>query len=305
MKRLLLWIGGVCAVVFLAGTSLIIIFNPASDDTLPSNTERRLHSKSDLVTSKNYPETPVTERSDTNAFISPGPWSNPPRIAIVIDDLGWDPRTAQLYDRVSVPLTMALLPERPRSQMFYERWKHQFEFIIHMPMEPEGYPSDDPGKGALMTSMDREQIRDHLQNVLETYPRALGINNHMGSAFTADRERMSYVMEFLSERDLYYFDSGTSAKSKALELANRWNVPVIKNHVFLDNQRDRESIHNQLETLVDRARDKGSAVGIGHIQSQKTAEVLARQLPQLEKRGIEFVPLSEMVGLPPLHARTP
>lgn len=305
MKRLLLWLGGVSVLVFLAGISISVLFNPVPDNPLPPNQEPKFRSESNPATPQKSPETPVADDHDTKTIANANIENNQPRVAIVIDDLGWDPRTAKLYDRVSVPLTMALLPERPRSQMFYERWKHQFEFIIHMPMEPEGYPDDDPGKGALMTTMDREQVREYLKNVFETYPRALGINNHMGSAFTADRERMSYVMEFLSENDLYYFDSGTSAKSKALEMANRWNVPVIKNQVFLDNRRDPESIHNQLEKLVERAREQGLAVGIGHIQSQKTAQVLARQLPRLEEKGIEFVPLSQMVGLPRLHARNP
>jgi len=303
MRRLLLWLGGVCFILFLAGISFSIIFNPGTDDPIVTSVEQTPPSETPPAKPVIAPDTASTNPGDTTATVSTS--HDRPQVAIVIDDLGWDPRTAKYYDELELSLTMALLPQRPRSQSFYERWKDQFEFIIHMPMEPEGFPHDDPGEGALMTSMGREEIRDHLQSVFETYPRAVGMNNHMGSAFTADRERMSHVMEFLSEKDLYYFDSGTSANSKALEMANRWNVPVIKNQVFLDNKRDRESIRQQLEKLVERARDRGSSVGIGHIQSVKTAEVLAGQLPRLQEKGIEFVPLSEIVGLPRLHARNP
>lgn len=226
-----------------------------------------------------------------------------PRVAIVIDDLGWNIESAPFYDDIDVPLTMAVLPGRPRSLSLYNRWKDQFEFIVHMPMEPEGYPEDDPGELALMTSMSTGEVRTRLQSVLDRYPRAVGINNHMGSAFTKNSRLMGVVMETLADNNLYYFDSGTTQGSTALRQAKKAGVPAIENQVFLDHRRNEAFITDQLNQLASIAREEGEAVGIGHVQSMTTARVLRSKIPRLRKQGIRFVPLSEMIGVPELRAR--
>ncbi len=226
-----------------------------------------------------------------------------PRVAIVIDDLGWVKSTVPILESIDAPLTMGLMPGRPHSRELYRRWKDQFEFILHMPMEPLGYPVDDPGEYALFTEMSGREIKNNILQFLNRYPRIVGINNHMGSAFTADPAGMEAVMQVLSERGLYYLDSNTNPNSVAGKLAAAHGVSFLKNQVFLDRKTDPRYIDNQLKKLVRLARRRGEAIGIGHIQSENTARVLAHRIPQYQKQGIEFVSLSEIVVLPPLRTR--
>jgi polysaccharide deacetylase 2 family uncharacterized protein YibQ len=193
------------------------------------------------------------------------------------------------------PLTLAILPGRPHSESVYKRWKNRFEFIVHMPMEPIGYPEDDPGAMALMTTMSPSDVREHLLSILERYPEVAGINNHMGSKFTQNRSLMDVVMNVLKQKDMFYMDSRTSAESVAVPVANSNGVPVISNDVFLDNRKSREYIRGQLKELVDTARDHGSAVGIGHFQNVETAQVLKEQMPRYAEKGVNFVRLSQLV----------
>lgn len=220
----------------------------------------------------------------------------PPRVAVVVDDLGWQKEMAPYYDEINQPLTMAVLPSRPYSLELYNRWKDKFEFIIHMPMEPEGYPRDDPGRSALMTSMNDAAIREQLTSVLRKYPEVRGLNNHMGSEFTATPSSMRSVMAVLDEHSMYYLDSRTSSESVAFSVGQSLGVPVLSNDVFLDHvDRDYESVRQQFEELIRIAREEGRAIGIGHFQSEATARVLRNMMKRYADRGIDFVTLGEIV----------
>ncbi|MFB6226737.1 MAG: divergent polysaccharide deacetylase family protein [bacterium] len=220
----------------------------------------------------------------------------PPKVAIVIDDLGWQTESARYFEQLQQPITMAVLPSRPYSKELYNRFKNKFEFIVHMPMEPKGYPGDDPGKSALMTSMTSAEVKEKLRSVLQTYPDVRGINNHMGSAFTADQDGMNNVMSVLAPRGMYYLDSKTSASSVAVSTARKHGVPVLTNDVFLDHtNRDYSTIRNQFEKTIQTARSNGFAIAIGHFQSTVTGKVLQDLMPRYADRGIEFVTLSRLV----------
>lgn len=219
-----------------------------------------------------------------------------PRVALVIDDVGWRRGAASTYESMDVPLTMAIMPGRPHSRWFYRRWRDRFDLIVHMPMEPERYPEDDPGDMALLLSMSPREVSRRVRTVLDRYPGVVGMNNHMGSAFTRWRPGMDALMEELARRDLFYLDSQTTRDSLAGELGRTRGVPVVRNQVFLDHQRGEAFVRGQLERLVNLARKQGTSVGIGHVQSEVTARVLRRWLPRYRRQGVRFVPLSRIVA---------
>jgi hypothetical protein len=117
----------------------------------------------------------------------------------------------------------------------------------------------------------------------------------MGSRATEDLTLMSWTMSFLHENGLYFVDSMTIADSCALSAARRYNLPAGVRDVFLDNQDDYAYISRQFEELKDTARSRGSAIGIGHVQSRNLPLVLQRQLPLLKSQNIALVFASEVV----------
>ncbi len=223
------------------------------------------------------------------------------KIAIVIDDLGWDLRTIRLYEATGIPLTMAVLPRRPRSQYHYQLWKDNYEFIIHMPMEPLGFPDDDPGEYALLESHSPEEIQRKVTELVGLYPRVVGMNNHMGSAFVRSRPGMGSLMELLRKHRLFYLDSRTSPASVALEMAGQHAVSVQESNVFLDGLTDQQHIENQFHRLMRVAEARGEAIAIGHIQTANTARVIGRLAPEYLEQSFEFVNLSELMDLAPLR----
>ena len=171
------------------------------------------------------------------------------------------------------------------------------EILLHLPMEPQGYPDPDPGARAVMVGMDQESIGLRIDEARTALPMITGVNNHMGSAATSDRPTMAALMKALGSRDLLFIDSLTSSKSVAYAEAQKAGLPSAKNRIFLDyDSENPATIKANLEVLVRSARSSGFALGICH-PHRATAEVLAREIPRLIKEGVRFVTVSEMLAL--------
>lgn len=295
MRKVLFFLGFLFFLFLVGGLFLAFVFE------VPGETRRNLDYQ---IAREEKKAAKVNQSLESEAASETDKDYKQARVALVIDDLGWVTSTASQFEQLSIPLTMGLLPGRPESSRLYDRWREEYEFILHMPMEPVDYPEDDPGRFALMSSMTSGKIKEILRYFLEKYPRVVGMNNHMGSSFTTKRRGMEAVMEFLAEKDLFYFDSLTSSRSVARKMARKRDVPLITNQVFLDRKQDKSAIREQFKELIEIARENGAAVGIGHIQHENTVRVLARWVPYYQKRGINFVFLSELTNLSQLHPGT-
>jgi uncharacterized protein len=216
------------------------------------------------------------------------------RVAIIIDDVGHDPKIARSFIQMDQPLSLSVLPLASHTELIVkEAAARGTELLLHLPMEPKGYPAVHPGPGALFTGMRDEEIRRILHEGLKQVPGARGVNHHMGSAFTEDKGKMSVVLTELKEKNLFYVDSRTTSSSTALELARDLGLPTAERHVFLDNDLDPDAIKIQFEKLLSMARQSGAAIGIGHAHKE-TAEVLGRVLSRLGEE-FELVPVSDLV----------
>lgn len=168
------------------------------------------------------------------------------------------------------------------------------EVLLHLPMEPEGYPAVRPGPGVVLRSQSEEQIAATLERDLATVPGASGINNHMGSAATADPRVMRAVAAVLARRGLFFVDSRTTVSTVARDAAESARVPATSRRVFLDDVATPEAVRRSFEDLVRRAETEGEALAIGH-PHPATLEVLEQELPRLSARGVTLVRVRELV----------
>ncbi len=176
------------------------------------------------------------------------------------------------------------------------------EVFLHLPMQPLGYPGTDPGPDALLVGLEAEAVGERLDRALRSVPGARGVNNHMGSAATADSALMGALMDELGRRGLRFLDSLTTPRSVAWQAARSAGVPALRNRLFLDvDHQDEAAITASLAALIAVARERGQAVGIGHPHAA-TAAVLARELPRYAAEGVRFVTLSELIALRPVGA---
>ncbi|HEY1433957.1 MAG TPA: divergent polysaccharide deacetylase family protein [Thermoanaerobaculia bacterium] len=233
--------------------------------------------------------TPPPER--TKAPAPPGV----PRVAIVIDDLGNELAPAQRIAGWKPPVAGAVLPDLRWSAASADALtRGGKEVLLHLPMEPEGYPRVRPGPGLVLRTQSDAEIERLLEEDLATVPGAIGVNNHMGSAATADPRVMRAVARVLSRRHLFFLDSRTTDATVAEKAAEEASVPAISRRVFLDDVANESAIRAQLDELVRRARLEGEAVAIGH-PYPVTLFVLEKELAGLADRGVKLVRLSELV----------
>ncbi len=169
------------------------------------------------------------------------------------------------------------------------------EIILHLPMEPKGYPANNPGKGALLTTMDKPSLLSQLEADLEAVPNITGVNNHMGSKFTEYAGGMHHILGELKKRGLFFIDSKTSTKSVAFSLSRTIGIKTAERSIFLDNVRTEEAIIKQLSKAIEVAKIKGEAIAIGHPYIE-TIAVLKKILPTMEKEGIRLVTASGIVN---------
>ncbi len=226
------------------------------------------------------------------------PVALPPRVAIIIDDLGYSLRAARPIFAIKYPLTLSILPGLRYSLSLAKKFSRPpFEATLHLPLEPE--EQEEPlERGTIMVTMSEAQVRDlmekHLKGLL---PYIKGVNGHMGSKATADEGLMRIVLEEVKKRGLYFVDSHTTDKSVVTKVAGSLGVRTASRQVFLDSgpeRNDADYIRGQMRELADLARKEGKAIGIGHPRPL-TLRILQQMMPELAGEGIQFVTASKVV----------
>ncbi len=232
---------------------------------------------------------PAWQRHAVAATVPPGRKI----IAIVIDDMGVDRARSDRAVALPAPLTLAFLPYARgfEAQLAAARARGH-EILVHVPMQPVG--TEDAGPDALTVALDRGEIRRRLAAVLDRAGPAVGINNHMGSRFTADRDAMRPVLEELRARGLLFLDSLTASGSVGATLARDIGVPYAVRDVFLDNDPTPMAVRARLAELELMAVRQGHAVGIGH-PHDGTLKALRPWIQDAAMRGFAFVPVSQVV----------
>ncbi len=233
---------------------------------------------------------PVGRRAASPSPSPPGGPRSHSRIAIVIDDMGYQRRIGARLINLELPLSFAFLPQAPfTGALCSQAVARGRDILLHLPMQPEDAQWD-PGPGALFVDMNASQIREVLEQDLAALPGVIGVNNHMGSRFTRDAAAMGILLALLKERRLFFLDSLTTPASVGANMARRLGVPTLRRDVFLDNEQDERAINRQLALLIDRAQLRGWAVGIAHPKPVTLAVLAAFRPPA----GMEVVPLHQL-----------
>jgi hypothetical protein len=221
-----------------------------------------------------------------------------PRIAIIIDDLGYHLAAGHRAVGLPGPVACAILPGTPGSvQLAQAAWQHGKEVLLHLPLQSvHRHGAVEPGSITLNTT--RQELADTFASALASVPFAVGVNSHRGSLLTRHPGHMKWLMEeILQAGGLYFVDSYTTHRSVALQIAREQGVPAIKRDVFLDSDPAPEMVAREFERLKALARERGLAVAIGH-PYPATLGYLERAIPGLVEEGIQLVPLRELMESP-------
>jgi len=220
------------------------------------------------------------------------PLPRTPEVALVIDDVAYDLNAMDHFAALGIPLTFAILPRDKRTKQLAEKATGmKFPVILHLPMEPLDLEHNNPGGAALYLKMTPAQLHEQFEKDVLSVPNIVGINNHMGSAFTEDESKMEIVLKWVKQKNLFFLDSHTSAHSIVSKAAHREGVPCLVNETFLDNSDEVAAIEHQLDLVLKLALRQKRTIAIGHYRRKFLVEALDRKIPEFRARGVSFVTL--------------
>jgi uncharacterized protein len=235
----------------------------------------------------------VGEKSDKSNSLSVKPNSSR-EVAIIIDDIGYDINAAKSLLKIDADFTFAILPfqthSREAAEMFHKAKK---EMILHLPMEPISYPREKPGEGALFTEMSDEEIVLQLKDDVAAVPYVSGVNNHMGSKFMMDEQKLSLIFKELKKGNMFFVDSRTSADTKTFPAAKKTGLTVAQRKIFIDNNRNYNEIYNNLINIA-KSDDISPMIIIGHPYPE-TIQALKDTTKILREKGVSIVSLSQIM----------
>ena len=240
-----------------------------------------------------YPTEDKLHRPPLPELKKPTPGASP-RVAIIVDDLGYNRRIARKFLDLDAVLTYSVLPHTPHTKSIAREIQAKGqEIMLHLPMEPLEYPRINPGPGTLLTSMSPDELVTQLKKNLAAVPGIKGVNNHMGSKMTAESSQVYQIFTILKQHDLFFVDSRSTAATVCRPSARLFQLPFAERDVFIDHVQSPEFIRKQLRSLIRIAKKTGQAVGIVH-PSKTSLTILQEMLPEIEKE-VKLVPASQLV----------
>ncbi len=223
-----------------------------------------------------------------------------PRVALIVADLGLsEPVTRTAIRQMPGTVTLAFAAQGTDLAGWLDQARADgHEILLTLPMEPAGYPQNDPGPNSLLTTLSTDENRRRLDLLLGGVTGFVGVLDSRGARFTNAPDAVRPVLAALNARGLMFVDSGSSAHSTAPRLATEIGLPRAIGDRFIGGGASGETIDLELAQLETLALGHGAAVGIV-LPDPLTFERLARWLPTLPARGLVLAPITAVANRQP------
>ncbi len=216
-----------------------------------------------------------------------------PRVALIVSGLGVSAATtADAIGKLPEAVTLSFVPYGADVAALATRARTGgHEILLQVPMEPFGYPDNDPGPQTLLTSLTPQQNIDRLYTIMGKIQGYVGMTNTMGARFTASEDALSPILHEAAKRGLIYVDDGSSPRSAAARIAGAGNLSFVRTDVVLDAVPAAKDIDRALDRLEMMAREHNFAVGMASALPV-SIDRLAAWAKTAESRGLLLVPIS-------------
>ncbi len=220
------------------------------------------------------------------------------KLAIIIDDFGQSRNGVKEMMSINRYLTFAVMPFLEFSEEdALTAHEKGYEVIVHLSMEPYRGKLSWLGPRPIFSGMPGEEVVQIVEDSFISVPHAVGANNHMGSKASDDENVVSNILNVIKEKDMFFVDSMTSERHICKKIAALNGVRCYERDVFLDGQKPKSYVKEQLRKAEIIAVKKGKAVAIGHVGAEGgkvTAEAISEMLAEFDKNKIELTFISEL-----------
>ena len=225
------------------------------------------------------------------------------RVALILGGIGLRASLSEQAIQTLPPqLALAFNPYAVNPASLIEQARGRgFETLLALPMEPTGYPMNDPGHRALLTGLPAGENAQRLEWLLSRYPGHVGavgaLGQMRGERFAAMTEPYAQMQLALAARGLLYFDARPGVPNPQ----RSWGLTV---DVVLDEPPTRGEIDRRLSQLERLARERGSALGYLGEVTPVALERVSAWLAGLETRGLVLAPVTAVMRRPDTAAAT-
>jgi polysaccharide deacetylase 2 family uncharacterized protein YibQ len=275
-------------------TNQVVIHAPGDDVIqLAALPENELAEKTDQGV---LPRVAPSGTRPLDAYARPGITnSGDVRVAIVVGGLGLDTSgTRKAISDLPGTVTLAFAPygaDLAKDTAAARATGH--ELLLQIPLEPFNYPATDPGQNTLTTDASAATNIGRLHWLMARMTNYVGVMNYMGAKFTADAGPLAPVMREIGQRGLMYLDDGSSARSRAAEVAGS-ATPFVRADLVLDADLSAVAIDQNLNQLRTIAQQRGYAIATA-TAFPITIDRIAAFVQAAAQKGITIVPISALV----------
>ena len=219
-----------------------------------------------------------------------------PRIAIIVTNLG----LSATYTKAALKLlpediTLSFSHVAPRLKSWIREARQKgHEVLMDIPMEPLGFPKNDPGRATLLTSSNEVENLNRLEHVMKKAGGYVGLLGTLGTKFMLHSETFLPILKTIKQRGLIYVDSRSTSRSLGPELASSIQLPRAFNDIFIDKEPSNQKIQGKLDELEKIALKKRFAVGIAQ-PFPLTIEILSQWAEKLKAKQISLAPITAVV----------
>ena len=232
-----------------------------------------------------------------------------PRMSIVIDDFGsYDQSGVETMLSASAPITCAVIPLSDNTKQNLEQIsKTHHEIILHMPMQSHvNIPRDWYGQTFISTHDSQDEVNKKFEECLKDFPNIKGFNMHIGSGLSRNKESMKKIYNFANSHNLYFLDSRTIETNGVIDACHETSSIYLGRDEFLEADKNKSYSNVKFRLLegAKKAIQNGSSIVIGHVGAEggeQTAKAIIDTLPEIEKMGVEIVPLSTIYEYKKIH----
>lgn len=221
------------------------------------------------------------------------PVINKPAIAVVIQGVGMaDALSQEAMTTLPSQVTLMLSPYADHIDDVQIRARENgFETWLHVPMENEGFPADDPGPRSVLSKSSIQYNQDNVNWVLSRAAGYAGVAVYTDRTFLETKPVLQGVLFDLFSRGLGLFEMNPHATGLTEALSLTKNAPFAKHDI--QQGLSVQLLEQNFAALKDHARENGRGVAVFSLNPAMMRDILPA-LAKAEQEGFQLVPLSAL-----------
>ncbi|PCI05982.1 MAG: hypothetical protein COB78_05275 [Hyphomicrobiales bacterium] len=221
------------------------------------------------------------------------------RVVLIVGGMGISQTgTQQAIKQLPGEVTFAFAPYgNSLGRWMQAARKSGHELLLQIPMEPFGYPQNNPGIHTLRTGVSLDENFASLHWSMSRLTNYVGVMNYLGGKLMGDDKALRPIFDEIAERGLLFVEDGSINNSSGEETAKQSLLPYTKAHILIDRVNTRAEIAKQLNLLAKEAKRTGLAIGVANAFPE-SIKMIAQFVRKAKELKLEITPVSAIVSNP-------